>query len=1474
MVSRVEILVFLNNEITKVGTYSMSGLVGPAYNDGGQTNLNMGRFANNSNGPTIPDTYILQPSPVTTEVDPNTSLPKSNSVFVPRGGLKAYTYLTRQSYYLDLYPNDTQIPITYQVSDLVDISSVNSTYTKTITIPESHNNMQAFGFISDLSSNSTFNPNKKARAYVLVDSIVVMEGYIQLTNVVKNTNTGVTNLQCVIFADNDNLWKNIAERELTDLDFREMDHARTVQALTQSWTKGPDELGYYYPLIDYGSSGNQSYGLSQLAPAYGDWTLSDIGGVVAFTGGIGNVQANQPWVNTSLMYPAIYVKTIIDKIFTQAGYQYKSNFLNSSYFKTLMIPFSRTVLKRSPSFEWDKTFRVGMGYIPGGTYSPQHGTWSMVMATTIAPTGVIRNIGKVPGIGNITSTGALDYNYDNVRVRFTDNGFNFNDGYNYPWNIQDNDPGRNWSTQSFVYNNALTATSSGGYKGRTKQRFGVYYKIIENIIPTAGQFYTRPSYLTVRRSRDRTGVTFSSWSNTTYGGTNNLASNPGVFTTFNPEGALPINGNRQIQVPTGNPGYFYTEGTIKLDNPATISYWTYSTSRVEQRTYEGTFYTDWLNNDDTTNANNFVYPIKRGEQFYLEYNAAWGRTFAGFTASQICPETVIWNEFYPDADGTAPAVEDVEPIDMNQVLPLKVKQKDFLMSIIKMFNLIVEPNKSEFYPNILTIEPRDDFYNSGLTKDWSSKLDRNADLNVQILAETQNKTTILKFKDDSDFYNQKYVEKWKEQYGQYKYITDNDFVEGEKKVEVIFSPTPIVAVINSKGFIIPKISKLSGNQFNRSESNIRIVRKAPTGVVQNPYGEYWGLGLSASHLSPVAPGSYYTFSYYPYVGHFDNPYTPTDDLNFGQTTEIFYNATSTVTNQNLFNKYWYKQMNEYTGKNSRVITGMFYLKPQDIYDFRFSDKIYIDNQYYKVLKISDYDAANPFATTKVQLIKTDSITVPKAKSRGIVAYPNNGGSITALGSERNLILSSGSGAIGSNNTINDASFGTLVAGSNNRLEGSNNSTIVSGNNNSIGFAVDQSNVFGSSNSVSENSIATIFGHRNITGPSASANFFGNNNIVDTNINAHVVGDNNTLNSSHEITQEVSTVFGYNNIIGTNSTSTHILGSNNIVAESGTASNISHILGNNNYVIPTSATTNDLSIIHVVGSDNLIHPTITPLNTVFGSRNILGTNSIGYIVGSDNIIAAAVTQSIVIGSNNIVDASSATVFGDNNSVPDTTYNSKIFGNNITFASSVSNSTAIGRNINATESDKVYLSDVIISGGGTGSAFSLSNTLAVGNDPENQTISGTVSIVRGSYSLSALQVAPLFTKLDSGGGYEETYIQRSGYTGGLTFSVRTGEYYSGTVKSVNLIELDVEAMISSGAGSGEMYYTKITRVMNNSAILIGLEDQVIKSTLTSGRDITITFIKTGIYFDIVIYIAGSSSDYDFLIKAKRTTLGPAI
>ncbi len=51
---------------------------------------------------------------------------------------------------------------------------------------------------------------------------------------------------------------------------------------------------------------------------------------------------------------------------------------------------------------------------------------------------------------------------------------------------------------------------------------------------------------------------------------------------------------------------------------------------------------------------------------------------------------------------------------------------------------------------------------------------------------------------------------------------------------------------------------------------------------------------------------------YPYVGHYDNPYQPTNDINFGQLREELY-LTSYTTANNLVNTYWLQFLEETTG---------------------------------------------------------------------------------------------------------------------------------------------------------------------------------------------------------------------------------------------------------------------------------------------------------------------------------------------------------------------------------------------------------------------------------------------------------------------------------------------------------------------------------------------------------------------------------
>jgi len=108
---------------------------------------------------------------------------------------------------------------------------------------------------------------------------------------------------------------------------------------------------------------------------------------------------------------------------------------------------------------------------------------------------------------------------------------------------------------------------------------------------------------------------------------------------------------------------------------------------------------------------------------------------------------------------------------------------------------------------------------------------------------------------------------------------------------------------------------------------------------------------------------------YGYCGHVNDPQDPTYDLNFGILKETYYTfVNSKFTNNNLYNRYHKNFIQNVTSKNSKVMTAYLWLSPLDIKLFSFRKKYFIDNAYYIVNKIIDY---NPYEvqSTKVELIK-------------------------------------------------------------------------------------------------------------------------------------------------------------------------------------------------------------------------------------------------------------------------------------------------------------------------------------------------------------------------------------------------------------------------------------------------------------------------------------------------------------------------
>jgi hypothetical protein len=59
-------------------------------------------------------------------------------------------------------------------------------------------------------------------------------------------------------------------------------------------------------------------------------------------------------------------------------------------------------------------------------------------------------------------------------------------------------------------------------------------------------------------------------------------------------------------------------------------------------------------------------------------------------------------------------------------------------------------------------------------------------------------------------------------------------------------------------------------------------------------------------------------------------------------------------NRGQFNVYWSGYMAEITDKDSKLLTGKFYLTPKDIFDLDFSRFVYVDGVLFRINKIVDY----------------------------------------------------------------------------------------------------------------------------------------------------------------------------------------------------------------------------------------------------------------------------------------------------------------------------------------------------------------------------------------------------------------------------------------------------------------------------------------------------------------------------------------
>jgi hypothetical protein len=285
---------------------------------------------------------------------------------------------------------------------------------------------------------------------------------------------------------------------------------------------------------------------------------------------------------------------------------------------------------------------------------------------------------------------------------------------------------------------------------------------------------------------------------------------------------------------------------------------------------------------------------------------------------------------------------------MNSFIPEKIKQSDFIKSIFMMYNLYATSDpQSE--TNLILIH-RDEYYDSGKAVDWTNKLMKDKEQSIIFIPELNNKKLRLTYKADTDSPNKVYTDVTKEVYGQAEVTFENEYVKGIDVKELIFSPTPVQPT--SFGAFLPLLNGAS------PKTNIRILYDNGEVVAQNVVINH-GYGDTTP-----------TNGAYPYLSHFGgpNPFNPEFDINFAPCQYYYYQVAQN-TNNNLYNQYWRRTVAQING--GKLLTAYFLLNEVDIQLMELNDKIRIDNSWWSINKVIDYNA-NYLQPTKVELISLET----------------------------------------------------------------------------------------------------------------------------------------------------------------------------------------------------------------------------------------------------------------------------------------------------------------------------------------------------------------------------------------------------------------------------------------------------------------------------------------------------------------------
>lgn len=201
---------------------------------------------------------------------------------------------------LDLKEEDT-VALTKQINDIAEIQKRQADYTNRFLCKRTPNNM-AIAEMLNVPGNTSTRPYKWASARIVSNGIPVTNYGIALLQETKNREE----YEYIIYAGNYDLFSKIDGKYITDLDWSDLIHTFDI---TQLYLQADRTENYIYPVAE------------------------------TMDGKMNNRNSNPDEIDIEYQVPHVFVKTIWQRIFNEAGLEYHGNFFaTNTMFNNELVP--------------------------------------------------------------------------------------------------------------------------------------------------------------------------------------------------------------------------------------------------------------------------------------------------------------------------------------------------------------------------------------------------------------------------------------------------------------------------------------------------------------------------------------------------------------------------------------------------------------------------------------------------------------------------------------------------------------------------------------------------------------------------------------------------------------------------------------------------------------------------------------------------------------------------------------------------------------------------------------------------------------------------------------------------------------------------------------------------------------------------------------------------------------------------------